>query len=1648
MKQHHGPEDKRLVNAGVNTMLEGELFDSAKGLVYDALNMRPNSMSGAMAAQEKYKGEILIHPNEDNKCTTGSGLPLNGEYKCIGNYVVNEFKVEFWADKGGTFDPLVRIDGLVVLMSSDFPITWDHPLQIDADENCKGGEIFITDFNVTPMLFNIEDLLENSGQLGGTCTEKYFDEFNLDQHTLTAIATAQDIPVFVELVDVGSGGGKPVGYYQYAIREATAAGDRTKWSQNTPLIPVFANESSASTQYPFNKTYSSDPAPSTPTEFGIKLRFRITNLNNFEFIEIRRLRYDAGGALGTLPIAEILDLPASDANMFQQEISVREFTDVNAIGIKADVPDEDPTEFLGVVDKAKSLRYYNNKLYLFNIKYASRDIDDDIDFLDKNGNILFPNIEAIEQIGFNDPHNYAYKKSYMGGEKYPFGVVGFDANGENTFVKKIEGVDTSGNDFQDYLYPNRREELTSDPLTYSYYGSSRAANTDGAVTQTHEAFSHDNAVDKTNQCDFHNIRDGGGGKTEGKLTLPGCTNTFPGSCKTLGLVQADSTCVGYTPFDPVSFTSSDVTDHNYRINHEVDPGSGNVQYSPNGFGPDYYSKGMTFAGIDTIPESLKAFSVVRGNAATRVKAQGIGFYSLVKIPIDFIQPTGEKALDELWFHSDDIAKALFNVDDILNSPTDYQVQLVSPLGFFSEVYNHQRKGAPPLLPAQSSNIDMVSYARIIKENGTINVGDSSANVGIADGGFGYTAYGKWRTPTTKNTPPFPNNTLGNTIFDIDDFDEITTPSGNSTYYRIKLKSNIYYTANDLSSLEFNDSGTKEFHEPVYIVNIIQDGVTTQQGSTTDFLTTGHYQKVDSIIGRSSSAENDTFILVDERWEDCIQATSGMISTPDSALNRTITIRSINGIDRLWINVTLKSDPDITTILTDITNTGSHTTTDGITVVGIYVSEDINDERRFFNILTGPVNINDVTGFPISTLQTFDTSLYIPEEAELLFVKYDNRIPIRFYGGDITSGESIFAPIDNEYGDNGEPISDDNFFQWGTAMPYRTFEINPRVYIINNTKGIDNIENNNTVKFSIPTGLIPGSLFSPGNIRQYCVVSTTENRIDMSLAFGIGDDPGTNFFPQQHYVMRPNKWDSGDNLADNDIFTQYGTDYGALEIDNWGFGGFRFKPQSNTDYSQEPIFNTLSSKQTVGFEEISEFCTRAIWSLERNINVQDSPSLRTFPANNTFDISDNSGEIKYAWDGLTNTGSNLYVFTEKGICQLIVDKRIISELSGQELATVGTESTGIQQQIWITRNTGINDEMWRTIAENAILVDPESGVEADGMFFTNKDSVFFFNGGRPVDLGRRGYHNTIQDNMLSLLRSGFSQDMTAYYDTYYDEYHLLFDVISDTVTSFTSFNDVILTDFFFIGGIAISFTFPNSDLGPVSSITINQDLPTLPVFYLQLTAATPSGVDIIFSDPTQIPSVVETLFQIQPGELWEFNRQEDNTVTFREIKRRYNTFVWSQKIGNWTGRNDYIFDRIISFNNTTFGVRNLETYQLDQGRILNGSLIEGELIPISSAQITEAKEFIRVRVDSDNQPVRIDFFEQVEQIKDSTPTASIDALADANALRDYDGFEQFVPRKTAAPNDRHQGRILFYKIVHNLDEDFIVKSIETQYKLLK
>ena len=94
------------------------------------------------------------------------------------------------------------------------------------------------------------------------------------------------------------------------------------------------------------------------------------------------------------------------------------------------------------------------------------------------------------------------------------------------------------------------------------------------------------------------------------------------------------------------------------------------------------------------------------------------------------------------------------------------------------------------------------------------------------------------------------------------------------------------------------------------------------------------------------------------------------------------------------------------------------------------------------------------------------------------------------------GEGIFAAKDKLYNKNEIPVTPDDDFSLNISFPYMRYNVNPRVFIANKTKGTNKIQDRSEMKFE------NGSKTTTAKIRQLCVMATISTRTNLSYAINI------------------------------------------------------------------------------------------------------------------------------------------------------------------------------------------------------------------------------------------------------------------------------------------------------------------------------------------------------------------------------------------------------------------------------------------------------------------------------------------------------------------------------------------------------------------
>lgn len=162
-----------------------------------------------------------------------------------------------------------------------------------------------------------------------------------------------------------------------------------------------------------------------------------------------------------------------------------------------------------------------------------------------------------------------------------------------------------------------------------------------------------------------------------------------------------------------------------------------------------------------------------------------------------------------------------------------------------------------------------------------------------------------------------------------------------------------------------------------------------------------------------------------------------------------------------------------------------------------------------------------------------------------------------------------------------------------------------------------------------------------------------------------------------------------------------------------------------------------------------------------------------------------------------------------------------------------------------------------------------------------------------------------------------------------------------------------------------------------------------------------------------------------------------------------TFVYSEMTEHWIGQFGYDFDKYLVMDDSTiYGMREGQTYLLNEGDQIKGFDIAAWVLTAASPTQVKDKEFLRLRVNSDNKPMRVEFFTSMNDFIAGDVKALLNAELNPLHLKNYYGYEQYIPRRLDN-SDRMQGRVMLYKIFHQEGgTEFTLVDTEVQYKVLK
>lgn len=1329
MKQQHHPWDDKTVQRGANTDIEPEHVARMAGTYIDAQNMRLSSENGADGALSKIGGEVIKWTiNEVGQ----------GGYQCIGRERVKSTIVAFWAHSdSATYPPIVTIDGVVMVQSFLLPYTTQTILQLAHSEDCEYGLVFDARSNSIPLYYDIEAIVDayNNGD------DTYFEGLDITQLQVN-LATPVDRPRFYGLVDVGDGGGLPAGDYYYALRYANQDGDTTSVGPEVgpTYIPIYTNGVVAPSFPGAGVQGSSVADVGNKTAYGARFKFRVNNKADFERIQLIRIQYNEAGGIDAVPKTVI----ANEWLISPGQISVIEYVDTGE-GTEI-IPEDEAQEQRFYIVRANSVRYINYRVVYGAVDVASRQVD--LTFTEVSGNKIVPITQNIGIKGHADPVNNCYKRSFMRGEKYGLGIQMYDPAGGRTFVTAIP-------DYDDYQFPNRRDIKDGDSLALSGLDSyCWAANTDtqaaDRVTPTFEVFDHDNAIGKPEFEQFVNIMIDGGRRINGVAPdIDGTGNQNLPSGVYQDTVQGTNKTAFIYPFRPIAAADIDKFGLGYSVNPKVRMAGTDYPYNPQVFNTNNHALAGAMYGVTGFPDWIQGFSVVRTKPAQRVVAQCIGMYWLQEPPDGQYGQQATKAQNRLVISIPDYDAGLVGqsiIEQLISNPENFAVQLVSPLGFCTE----QVAGANiydefvPINDLTSVNVDMISYARVLWDNGQINPDTVPGTGGAAPTipgtpGQHYTDFGSWRNTLNPNNIWYqPGQGGGNRVVGIAPSGAILlTEPGGANVIGLTLSESIYDNPGITTP--------QQWQEPFYVVNIVQTGV--KADTEAGYVTCNHYQKVRSVIGRYDGSGQQSIELIDERVDDVLTAPSG---APCYIYSGGLPLLCGNGIPAATLQ----------TIAQGIANNGSATDPYGNTVYGIYQVTQQGDS--YF------IDLNA------------DSFLDQGDEVE---VRYNAQVPIKFFG-DVTINPALCARMDKsgylvpdtaDFDDayivwgglNGVAVPRENyvsnvgtsFRSYATPLPFNGYHINPKFYVPYRGSVAGSIGN-----LQLTACVNQATYATQWTLRQWMVMFDAEMRAPIALSPNEATSPLLKTWPQVNYVQRPAAFtDTSASALDNGVFPEYDLLFPG-ERAVWSTGGFKFNKRLNQDYATLRGIQFVK-KPEFGFVEETNLCSAIVWSARAAPNIQNSPGLRTFPASNIYYIQNDTGTINRLFSSPSGAGFNLYALTDRGVVMVLVNKSVAYSADGSSFSLLKNDAFILDNsEVWISRNQGMPDPWYQTAAEGAAFVG-QGTVRQEVLFWYNGETALVLAGQAVIDIAKSRYRKAIADHIAS----GSGRTYSGVFDQLNDEY---------------------------------------------------------------------------------------------------------------------------------------------------------------------------------------------------------------------------------------------------------------------------------------
>jgi hypothetical protein len=721
------------------------------------------------------------------------------------------------------------------------------------------------------------------------------------------------------------------------------------------------------------------------------------------------------------------------------------------------------------------------------------------------------------------------------------------------------------------------------------------------------------------------------------------------------------------------------------------------------FSPEIHSLGAGVYGPENIQQAApwaELMSVMRTAPANAVIAEGISAYVL---PGDSFF---NKRLNELDVFFPDMYDALVGQtiqDDIAANPSNYALK-VTPFGIYTEEYGYFRTDS-----GDAAGMDMISYAMVQRDAGTVNVGDNAPQ------GFQPTAsapptltnnvgYSAWRGQPNSASVFQTSPQQGNHEFTINSF--VRVPEGRGVRWRVRVSENVYHTAT--STLFFEEASTRNFHEGMYVVSLIRKNAQPSNLNIQQYLHTGTHIAMSRCIGVFNPEQPGDIVELEmfhARPYDAVPRALGIDI-------RYAYVQEQGQPERRWMHAASNTGgATIAQIVSDINTNGFWVDPDGNAVYGLYGSVlDANSGSR-----------------PVWSLR-FGIIPDAPPPAinARIVVKYDSREPILSHGFDCTVAPAVFAPIDRTF--TGGDAENGNL---GTSLPSRV----PLPY----NGGIRNFD------YILPRGSATGgttlvvepSEFGPrASIRQWVVMAYLVTRSPQHML--VAGDRGAFPFPRTHYVIRPGFISSAVSAAANGLNSQYDLDYPDEQL--WfQYGGIRFWSGTNNDYLKQPLVSGLGIPSNGVLPQRELPCTY-VASEKMDPLASDLPGIRSFFEDNLFSVSEENGEIKFIAALDQGKFQHLYGWNERGAHGIPYNKNILVGADGDTIGTQSVSNFWPREEYWLSRDAkGMPEEMWKL----AIKAHAQVGdTTMDTVFWCDKQGAYQLIGAKAMDISRGKWNSQL------------------------------------------------------------------------------------------------------------------------------------------------------------------------------------------------------------------------------------------------------------------------------------------------------------------